>query len=244
MRRLRAILIVLTAVTSVWLGNHPADAQQPRSASAPRPAPELPQSGHQTEAIDLNEGKTAPQMFASDCAVCHQKPNGLAKGRNTGQLANFLRQHYTTGTQQAGMIAAYLTSDGLDRGVPERPSARERGPVDRPPALIGRRQSPDAADPDADAAPSEGRRKPATEAGRPVDRDAPASRRHSRERDEGRRPSERKPAATARAPKSAPEIKQIEEPTAPAAESETPAAPAAPPAEERPAAPPPPEIRI
>lgn len=248
MRRLRAILIVLTAVTSVWLGHHPADSQ-PRSASAPRQAPELPQSGHQTEAIDLNEGKTAPQMFASDCAVCHQKPNGLAKGRNTGQLANFLRQHYTTGTQQAGMIAAYLTSDGLDRGAPERPGARERGPVDRPPALIGRRQSPDAGDPDAEAAPNESRRKPAAEAGRPADRDAPASRRHSREREEGRKPSERKPAATARAPKSAPEIKQIEEPAAPTAASETPAAaaPAAPPAEEKPAAPPPPpapEIRI
>lgn len=254
MRRLRAIQIVLTAMTLICLGHHPAEAQ-PRSASAPRQAPALPESGHQTEAIDLNEGKTAPQMFASDCAVCHQKPNGLARGRNTGQLANFLRQHYTTGTQQAGMIAAYLTSDGLDRGAPapaaardasERPGARERGPVDRPPAAIGRRQSPDAGDPDADAAPNEGRRKPAAEANRPADRDTPGSRRHSRERDEGRKSSERKPA-TARTPKSAPEIKQIEEP-APAAASETPAAaPAAPSVEEKPAAPPPPpapEIRI
>jgi len=261
-RRFRAIQIVLTVATSIWLGQYPAEAQ-PRSAAAPRQAPALPESGHQTEAIDLNDGKTAPQMFASDCAVCHQKPNGLAKGRSSGQLAGFLRQHYTTGTQQAGMLAAYLTSGGMERGAPapaasreapERPGARERAPVDRPPAAIGRRQS-DSDDADADG---EGRRKPAaTEASKPADRDPPANRRHSRDREEGRKPhSERKPAASARAPKpAAPEIKQSEAPTAstPTASTmapETPAAaeaPAAPPAEEKPAAPPPPplpEIRI
>jgi hypothetical protein len=260
-RRFRAFQIVLAIATSIWLGQYPAEAQ-PRSAAAPRQAPALPESGHQTEAIDLNEGKTAPQMFASDCAVCHQKPNGLAKGRSTGQLANFLRQHYTTGTQQAGMLSAYLTSGGMERGTPapavardapERPGARERGPVDRPPAAIGgRRQSPDADDSGPDGAPGEARRKPAaTEASKPADREAPASRRQSREREEGRKPpSERKPAASARAPKpAAPDIKQSEAPATSTAPPETPAAAEspAPPAEEKPAAPPPPpapEIRI
>lgn len=250
MQRLRTLRIALAAVGVIWLG---AAAAQPRSASAPRPGPALPESGHQTEAIDLNEGKTPAQMFASDCAVCHQRPHGLAKGRNASQLATFLRQHYTTGTRQAGMIAAYLTSGGLDRGAPapavardapERPPARERAPVDRPPAAIGRRQSPDADDAD----PAGARRKPLTEASRPAERDTPAGRRQSRERDEGRKPTERTPAAPARASTPAPEVKPSDEPVASAATSETPATEtAAPPREEKPAAPQPPpvpEIRI
>jgi hypothetical protein len=245
----RPILLALTIAVLVSGGMQMAHAQ-PRSAAAPRQAPALPQSGHQTEAIDLNEGKSAQQMFASDCAVCHQKPNGLAKGRSAGQLAGFLRQHYTTGTQQAGMLAAYLTSDGLDRGAPapavardapERPGAGV--PVVRPPAPIGTARRPADGD-DADGGPADARRKPAaTEASRPADRDGPAGRKPARE--ETRKP----PAASARASKpAAPEIKQSD---SPAAAPETPAAeqaPAAsPPAEEKPAAPPPPpvpEIRI
>jgi hypothetical protein len=243
----RPILLTLAIATLVW-GMQAAHAQ-PRSAAAPRQAPALPQSGHQTEAIDLNEGKTAPQMFASDCAVCHQKPNGLAKGRSAGQLGSFLRQHYTTGTQQAGMLAAYLTSDGMDRGAPAPAVARDAPerpgagiPVVRPPAPVGAARRPADGD---DAEPGDARRKPAaTEASRP-DRDGPAGRKPVRE--DTRKP----PAANARASKpAAPEIKQNEAPAA-AAAPETPAAeqaPAAsPPAEEKPAAPPPPpgpEIRI
>lgn len=251
-RRLRPIQIVLAIIALAWLGPQPAGAQ-PRSAAAPRQAPALPQSGAQTEAIDLNDGKTPQQMFASDCAVCHQKPNGLAKGRNAGQLSGFLRQHYTTGTQQAGMLAAFLTSDGLDRGTPapavardapERPGAGT--PVVRPPAPIGTARRPaDLDDLGPETGPADGRRKPAaTETGKPADRDPPAGR---KPRDEARKPpAERHPAASARAGKpAAPEVKQSEAPTA--SVPETPAAASAPPAEEKPAAPPPPpvpEIRI
>lgn len=257
-RQFRPIQLTLALAALAWLGVSPAGAQ-PRSASAPRQAPALPQSGAQTEAVDLNDGKTPAQMFTSDCAVCHQKPNGLAKDRSVGQLAGFLRQHYTTGTQQAGLLAAYLTSGGLERGAPapavardapERPGAGV--PVVRPPAPIGTARRPaDNDDAGPEAAPSDGRRKPAaTEASKPADRDTPASRRPGRE--ETRRPSERHPAASARAPKpAAPEIRHSEAPAASAAPPETPAAtpaPAAPPpAEEKPAAPPPPpapEIRI
>lgn len=213
----------------------------------------MPQSGHQSEAIDLNEGKTAPQMFASDCAVCHQKPNGLAKGRSAGQLAGFLRQHYTTGTQQAGMLASFLTSDGMDRGAPatapaaareapERPGAGV--PVVRPPAPVGTARRPGEAD-DADGGSGDRRKPAATEASRPADRETPG-RKPSRE--ETRKPGER-PAASARGKPAAPDTKQSEAPTASVAAPEAPAAAPAPasspPAEEKPAAPPPaPEIRI
>jgi len=250
----RLIQFILMITALVLLGMPLADAQ-PRSASAPRQAPALPQSGHQTEAIDLNEGKTPAQMFSSDCAVCHQRPNGLAKGRNAGQLATFLRQHYTTGTQQAGMLAAFLTSDGMDRGAPAPAVARDApdrpgtsGPVVRPPAPIGTARRP-ADGEDADS--GDGRRKPAaTEASRPADREGPASARKPAR--EERKPAERQqPATSARSKPAVPDIKQSEAPTASVAAPETPAAaqaPAAsPPAEEKPAAPPPPpvpEIRI
>ncbi len=248
-RQFRPIRIVLAVCALIGLGL-PTAAAQPRSAAAPRQAPALPESGHQTEAIDLNEGKTAAQMFASDCAVCHQRPNGLAKGRSAGQVTGFLRQHYTTGTQHAGMLAAYLTSGGMDRGAPapaaardgkERPAARDRTPADRSPAAIGARRPSEADDATPDAARGEGRRKPATaiEASKPADHDPAAGRRKP--------PAERTPAASTSKP-AASEVKQSEAPAAPAPETPTAVAePAVPPAEEKPAAPPPPpvpEIRI
>ncbi len=94
--------------------------------------------------MDLDEGKTPQQMFSSSCSVCHQSPQGLAKGRSAGQLGSFLRQHYTTGTGQAGTLANYLTSGGLDRGTPTPVRA---SPGDKPekhePATTARRPKPD-----------------------------------------------------------------------------------------------------
>lgn len=111
----------------------PRDAAGP-ARPAPRAAPALPPSGAQSEPIDLNEGKSAAEMFNSGCAVCHQRPHGLAKGRSPNSLASFLRQHYTTGTEQAGAIAGYLTSGGLERGTPTPARASPTGPEEAPAA--------------------------------------------------------------------------------------------------------------
>jgi mono/diheme cytochrome c family protein len=120
----------------------------PRDA-AQRPAPPRQPSATvpQTEPMDLDEGKTPQQMFSTSCVVCHQSPQGLAKGRGAGQLGSFLRQHYTTGTGQANILASYLTSSGLDRGtaapvrtsVPDRPDKPEKPE----PATTSRRPKPD-----------------------------------------------------------------------------------------------------
>lgn len=247
LRGYRPARLVLSAAGMLLLAF--AAEAQPRTGTSGRQGPELPASGHQTEAIDLNEGKSPPQMFASDCAVCHQKPHGLAKGRSAGQLASFLRQHYTTGIEQARAMAGFLTSSGIDRGSAEPATARERGPVERPPAPVGARRPADSGDSGPEAAPSENRRKPAgAQASRP-----------SEPRDgAGRKPDRRRPAADRPAPAGAPAAKPEIGETKPAEVSATAAQsaeapPAAPepervesPVEEKPAAPPPPipEIRI
>src|SRR5450759_2680535 len=74
----------------------------------------------------LDSGKTPAQLFASDCAICHKTPQGLAKAGGLLGLDTFLRQHYTASRESAAAIAAYLQAVG--RGspapVPGRPAKR------------------------------------------------------------------------------------------------------------------------
>ena len=79
---------------------------------------------------NLDRGKSAAQIFADTCNACHRSPREI---RATS--AAFLREHYTTGPQQAAAIAAYLASVGSDpRAVQQR----------RPPTL-GAGQAPSPA---------------------------------------------------------------------------------------------------
>src|SRR5882762_1543409 len=57
----------------------------------------------------LSDPKDAPKVFASTCSACHKSPQGLAK---SGQVAGFLRQHYTTGAEMSAAMAAYLVAAG------------------------------------------------------------------------------------------------------------------------------------
>jgi len=132
---------------SILLLVESADAA-PRDA-APRPAAAAPRNQPsatvpQTEPMDLDEGKSGQQMFATSCVVCHQSPQGLAKGRGAGQLGSFLRQHYTTGTGQANTLAGFLTSGGLDRGAPAPVRTTIPDKPEKPePATTARRPKPD-----------------------------------------------------------------------------------------------------
>ena len=60
-------------------------------------------------AQDFTAGKTPAQLFSSDCAECHRTPNGLARNRDVRTLAGFLREHYTTKSETAGALAAYVS---------------------------------------------------------------------------------------------------------------------------------------
>jgi hypothetical protein len=81
-------------------------------------------------AQDYDAGKTGPQMFASDCSACHNKPGGLAKGRDKGSLTSFLREHYTTKQESAALLAAYLlgapATAEVKPDVPGGPKAKTR----------------------------------------------------------------------------------------------------------------------
>ena len=64
---------------------------------------------------NLDRGKSASQLFSSACIECHKAPHGLAKGKSTATVAEFLREHYTTNSEQAASLAAYIVA-GRDTG--------------------------------------------------------------------------------------------------------------------------------
>jgi cytochrome c553 len=57
---------------------------------------------------NLDQGKSAAQIFAADCVECHKAPHGLANGKDKSALTEFLREHYTTSREQAAALAAYV----------------------------------------------------------------------------------------------------------------------------------------
>ena len=108
-------------------------------------------------AQDFSAGKTAAQLFASDCAACHKSPGGLAKGQSAGSLTSFLREHYTTKPESAAALAAYLVSPGNARAA-AAPVTSPKGNDDKPapkPRPAATATAP-AAEPDkqAEAAPA------------------------------------------------------------------------------------------
>jgi hypothetical protein len=114
----------------------------------------------QAQAQNLEAGKSPSQIFAGTCTACHKSPRGLLKTVPAGSLTGFLRQHYTTSSDMAALLSAFLVSNGAADpryvGKPDRdakPDAKPAGPgepVDRQ----GRRlrtaaPSPEAARPEA-----------------------------------------------------------------------------------------------
>jgi hypothetical protein len=57
---------------------------------------------------DLDQGKTAGQLFASACATCHKSPQSVSKTKWSFGLESFLREHYTSGSESAAILAVYL----------------------------------------------------------------------------------------------------------------------------------------
>jgi hypothetical protein len=101
---------------------------------------------------NLEAGKTPSQIFAGTCSACHKGPRGLLKTVPAGSLSSFLRQHYTTSPNMAGLLANYLVSNGAsDARLPKDGSrdAKPEAKQDARPAVLpeqpdrsGRKQRP------------------------------------------------------------------------------------------------------
>jgi mono/diheme cytochrome c family protein len=57
---------------------------------------------------NLDQGKTGAQLFASGCASCHKSAQSVSNTKWFFGLESFLRQHYTSSSESAAMLAAYL----------------------------------------------------------------------------------------------------------------------------------------
>ena len=61
-----------------------------------------------TAHTDFSAGKTPEQLLSSDCSDCHRSAYGIAHSRSGPALTAFLREHYTTSFQAAGLLASYI----------------------------------------------------------------------------------------------------------------------------------------
>ncbi len=153
-------------------------------------------------AQNLDAGKSASQIFSEVCANCHRSPRELKSGAGAG----FLREHYTTGSEMASTMAAYLAGAGGDTRAPAGAPQPKRppNPTGGPAAATTGREAPapdTARDPRRAAQQTP---EPKTSAG------SPGSPKGRPARAEG--PAEAKPVASAPPPVPArPALEEFEE---------------------------------
>ena len=128
---------------------------------------------------NLDQGKSASQIFASACAECHKDAHGLGKGKNSAGLTDFLREHYTTNAQQAAALAAYVMGGrggepigAAAQGHGQKPAAQHAS-ASTEEAKPAKHQAKQSAKPE-DGKPANGKpQRPAREAAEPTDDASP-----------------------------------------------------------------------
>lgn len=85
---------------------------------------------------DLDQGKSAAQLYASACASCHKSPQSVAKTKWFFGLQSFLREHYTSSSESAAILAAYLKAQDKAQG-----KAQEKASADPQPGSLARHTS-------------------------------------------------------------------------------------------------------
>ena len=186
--------------------------------------------------VNIDQGKSAAEIFSNDCGTCHKTAKGLGNGKNSATLAGFLREHYTSSAAQANSLAAYVL--GAGSGPP--PSANLKPASERAKAAAEEPKSgePKSGEPKS-GEPKNGEAKSAGHPGRPEApsaEEAPAAALSpavsGRKPPAGRRDT--RPVTASRGPRQEPETPPQAapnpEPVAPVA-----TAPAAPPATTEPA---------
>jgi hypothetical protein len=80
---------------------------------------------------NLDQGKSPAQLFASDCAICHKTPQGLAKSAGVFGLDRFLQEHYTASHEAAAAISKYLQAAGDAPAPTKRGAQAAKGSKDK-----------------------------------------------------------------------------------------------------------------
>jgi hypothetical protein len=106
------------------------------------------------QAQNLEAGKSPSQIFAGTCSLCHKTSRGLLKTVPSASLPGFLREHYTTSSDMASLLSAFLISNGANNtryvGTQPKDAKPDPKPEAKPSGLseqldwLGRRLSPEA----------------------------------------------------------------------------------------------------
>jgi hypothetical protein len=75
---------------------------------------------------NLDQGKTAAQLYASACATCHKSPQSVFTTKRFFGLETFLREHYTSSSDSAAILAAYLKAQGKPSAESQRSRAAKQ----------------------------------------------------------------------------------------------------------------------
>src|SRR5258707_5053606 len=86
------------------------------------------------QATNLEAGKSPSQIFAGTCTACHKSPRGLLKTVPASALPGFLRQHYTTSSDMASVLASFLVSNGATDTRYQAKDAPKQDPSKKPDA--------------------------------------------------------------------------------------------------------------
>jgi hypothetical protein len=117
--------------------------------------------------VNIDQGKSPSEMFASDCATCHKGVRGLAVGKNSLMLSGFLREHYTASREEAASLAAYVLGAGGAEAAPKgEPKTAEPKTAAHPTGASAKaEEGPATAKPQPPAAEEAKHEEPASPAG-------------------------------------------------------------------------------
>src|SRR5439155_1332211 len=98
---------------------------------------------------NLEAGKSPAQIFAGTCNACHKSPRGLLRSVPPSSLPGFLRQHYTTSSDMASVLASYLVANGATDTRSQGKEAKQGKDGAKEGAKEGRQEARAPADPGA-----------------------------------------------------------------------------------------------
>ena len=113
--------------------------------------------------VNIDQGKSAADIFSSVCTACHKSSRGLAAGKNSLMLSAFLREHYTASSDQASALAAYVLGAGGSEPAPKQKPEIEHARAEEPKAAEPKAAEPKAGEPKTTMHPVRAAAKPEEE---------------------------------------------------------------------------------